>query len=99
MGETLYRFLLGEVRILRVRCKTCSTVIEVELAKVELTFSTDCCPVCHRPFQPARADAAELKHLAESLQRLNALSSTVEVELTFPEPDAVSEKVKGKKGK
>lgn len=86
MSEHLFRFLMHELKMVRVRCKSpgCGAVVEVPIEKLGENFSTGNCPICRNRMTPAREDANGFVQLARVFKWFESVSAEVEVEFTVP---------------
>lgn len=91
MSEKLLKFLLSELRTIRICCKgkrlngaECGAVFEFRLEHLSAAFPNKCeCPFCQTTFQAATAEHP-FRLLSESLERLAKLK-TLEVEFVMPD--------------
>lgn len=88
MSEKLLKFLLSELKIIRIVCKkdTCGAILELPLRQAGRRHQHFECPVCGTDF---RADASDkrnhLEELADAVKRLEgALNDRVGIELVLP---------------
>jgi hypothetical protein len=81
VSEKLFRFLLSELKTIRVICKNgvCGAIVEVPVDQAIKTFRNDQCPVCHKSFVPA-----SIMSLAIAIQELNQKKDEVDVEFVIP---------------
>jgi predicted Zn finger-like uncharacterized protein len=56
MSETLFRFLLSEMKTLRITCKNCKAAAEAPLEKLAARDAPMRCPVCGEYFTGPAAD-------------------------------------------
>jgi len=60
MSETVFKFLLSELDIIRVRHKVCNRVVEVKRTDLGATFAERKCPCCQTVlFGPAEENLFE----------------------------------------
>lgn len=92
MSEHLLKFLLTELKIIRVRCNRCHAVIEIQSQVLAQTFERNVCPACQRMFSPIRLPGGDVhpKELFAALQRAIDLSAQfydeIAVEFVLPQP-------------
>ncbi len=85
MSENLFRFLLSELGMIRVRCLHCKSVVEVATDQLKATFKGDHCPVCRHPLSGATESPFTL--LQEALTNFKANADRVEIEFALPSKD------------
>ncbi len=84
MSEQLLRFLLTELKTVRIRCQHCKAVVEVTLDRLDKILATGDCPFCQHTLTDAEAGRHQLKALAQAVRDLVALKDQVEVEFVLP---------------
>ena len=50
MGEHILKIGVGELTKIRLTCKNCGTVAEMELENIGVRFHNCQCPFCQRPY-------------------------------------------------
>jgi hypothetical protein len=99
MSDQVLKFVLSEISVARIRCKSdlCNGVIEIPLGKLSgAAKKLSCCPICSQQFQPAdgaafEADSARpllFKIFAEAVTQLNAMKDKFEIEFGLRAPEA-----------
>jgi hypothetical protein len=90
MSERLFRFLLTELDIVRIRCMNggCSGVIEMSVQSLQRPRKPLACPVCGLVFSAPHAQS--LEELGRALEAVKAAShlDKYEVQFVVPDPDA-----------
>ena len=90
MSEKLFRFLLHELGIVRIRCKACEGVVEVPIEKLGTQFKSIQCPLCRADLAWQNASLPPgynpLKELASVAKYFAAVKDRVEIEFTVPDP-------------
>lgn len=91
MSEKLFRFLVSEIKSMRVICKNkdCGTVLEIPLKKLEDGRGEIQCPVCKNWLQKGGINC-HLSDLAAALDRFSKLDY-VDVEFTLPDVSKTTE--------
>lgn len=88
MSETLLRFFLSELDVVRVICgtKDCGGVYEVPLARLEGDKNKPQCPLCYRPFTylADREQKSPLHALASAIATLRAHEAIAQVQFVLP---------------
>ena len=91
MSEKLLRFFLHEIKVIRLICQKCGSVLEVPIDLLEKdSFPGLDCLVCKQMFQPT--GDTSLKKLAEAYRSLVSTSRAMQVEFVIPEPTVVGPK-------
>lgn len=95
MSEKLLKFLLGELKTIRIHCQgahrngeKCGAIIEVAMDRLGETFKNCLCPFCYTPFQwrdQAGADHNLFHELAKVVENLRSIENCVQVEFVLPE--------------
>lgn len=90
MSEKLIKFLLSELKTVRVHCrhKGCGAIIEIPTADLGRKFGGGHCPICQQLLQ-LPGDNNGFIQLAEAVKNLTGAKSNVEVEFALPEKSAV----------
>jgi len=86
MSEHLFKFLLSELKTVRLHYKHpgCGAVIEVTADRLAKVFQEGDCPVCKLPLVPAVKGAGnDFGRLADVLRAFGA-SQDVDVEFVLP---------------
>lgn len=86
MSETLFKFLLSELKTVRVRCRHngCGAVVEIPTAELGHKFGNGHCPVCQQVLQ-LPGDNNGFIQLAEAVKNLTGAKSNVEIEFALPD--------------
>ena len=96
MSEKLFRFLLSELDIIRIRCVVgnCSGVIEMSVKNLKGTHKAIACPVCGTSFSSENPVTAPglLEELGNVLERVKAASQRDKFEIQFIVPEPASQK-------
>lgn len=92
MSEKLLRFLLSELKTVRVLCKdaACGAITEMPIGKLDamLRAKQCACPVCGRSFlSPPDVGQNYFAMLAIAIAGLAAIKSNVEVEFVLLDTD------------
>jgi hypothetical protein len=84
MSQKLFRFLIGELKSLRVICKHpgCGGIIEMPLSSVIGKNSPITCPLCDKPLQHQMPNN-HLAQLARSIEAI-AMAGIADVEFLLP---------------
>ena len=94
MSEKLLKFLLSELKIIRVRCQSqlCGAIIEVPAAKVAEMFKHLCCPICNANLLPERAVTGPnaFQQLAGAIDAFNKNANHIQIEFVIPEQDGAA---------
>ncbi len=90
MSEHLFRFLVGELKTLRIVCKRerCGAVTELSIAALAEKEDAIKCPGCGEPLQ--RALNPYLQDLAKALSKFP--TKEIDVELSLPVNDDVAQR-------
>ena len=94
MSEHLLRFLVSELKLVRVRCKgpTCGMTFEMPVKALVGRFPQSKCPLCGHMFQwKTVAEGDPLTDLAVAILRLAGDEDKVEVQFVLPESPADDE--------
>ena len=86
MSRELLSILLSELKVIRVRCKTCKSeaIIECPVEKIERTFEYGKCPICKQDLRTPTTDGRSyLVIFAKALEQL-ADDSAFEFEFILP---------------
>lgn len=85
MSETVLKFFLSELKVVRIHCKgpTCGAIIETDVAKLGAFFAKGVCPVCGAVVQPP--GNPNLEKLAQAIDGLSRQTDRLEVEFVLPE--------------
>lgn len=89
MSEHLLKILLTELRTVRIRCKSCGSVVEMPVENLATRFQGVACPLCRQMFIPpgSAADAKGVNpfvELAKAMDLLGHLAPLVEIEFSLP---------------
>lgn len=89
MSRKLFAFLLSELKTLRIVCKKCGSVIEMNLETTDLKKGLNC-PTCLHTELVSANDAANrslitLSSLVDAINGLNKSSKSYEVEFVLPD--------------
>jgi hypothetical protein len=88
MPEHLFRFLLSELKVVRLRCKEpgCGVVTDVDLATAG-GRRLEGCPICRHPFQNPPDGHTMYYSMSDMLRAMHsiALSDKVDVEFVLPQ--------------
>ena len=90
MSERLFKFLLTELKTVRLICPHCTGVIEVSVKELGKRFdSNPACPLCSKPFVtmepgPDKLSTA-LGRLADAILELQHDKRAVKVEFVLPD--------------
>ena len=89
MSEKLFRFLLNELKTIRVHCGHCSVTVEIEIDLLEQKFKTRSCPVCQEKFELDRVpnDYNPFRELAKVAEFFEAVKDQVTVEFTIQDKE------------
>jgi predicted RNA-binding Zn-ribbon protein involved in translation (DUF1610 family) len=89
MSETLFTFLLSEIKNLRISCQRkfngadCSGAVEVAVGHL---YKVHKCPVCGEDLVTGKESPTPLGVLAHAIENINNLDkSVVKVEIVLPE--------------
>jgi hypothetical protein len=98
MSEKLFKFLLSEITLLRLRCRNavCGGVSEMPIGKVGELLKRGHCPFCNQPFhdkadwlssfnQLTTGSMSAVAIFAECLKLLKAINDRVEIEFVLPD--------------
>jgi len=90
VSKKLLRFLLSELKTIRVRCKNdcCGVITEFVLERLNTPELTERCPCCHAEWQTADMSGRPqnaFERLAKALALLKRIEGKVEIELELPE--------------
>jgi hypothetical protein len=83
MSEKCFKFLLSELKNVRIRCHTCQAVVEIPIEQLHQRFSSGFCHVCQTSLQPPQSNG--FYHLAEAIRKLVPLEEIVTVEFMIPD--------------
>lgn len=85
MSETLFRFLVQEIKLLRIICKNprCGSVMEIPLARMADWHGVINCPACARAIQKGSDTDNYLANLAAVLLQLQK-ADYVDVGFSLP---------------
>lgn len=90
MGERILKILLSELRLIRLRCRTCQqeAVIEVSIRDLgsNRVLASGRCPFCQNVIRPPQA-TNPFELLAQALNGLDQLEKLVDVEFVVPLED------------
>jgi hypothetical protein len=87
MSEHLIRLFLNELRVVRIICNGCKTVIETDMAKLESLTAPIKCPGCPAFLgQQTGGQSNPLLTFAQSVSRLGRMKDNFQVEFAIPEP-------------
>jgi hypothetical protein len=82
MSETLFRFLLTELKTARVICRRCNGVLEVAIEQVGSAFAIRC-PLCNKEFRMAH-QPNPVAEFGKAVQGLKAMAELLELEFALP---------------
>lgn len=88
MGETIFKVLLGELKVVRLTCRHCNVAIEMSLDKLERAFSGDhggdpgSCPYCGGKVLDDDRVLGDLAKAVNAAQKLSNLTC----EFVLPDP-------------
>jgi hypothetical protein len=87
MSEKLFRFLLNELKTVRVRCGRCNVTLEVDTELLPKKFYRRTCPLCQSEYNiPHLPDDYNPFHdLAKLLRFFNEAKDQVTMEFTLPD--------------
>src|SRR5437762_2263433 len=91
MSETIFKFLLSELRTIRIFCqnKSCGVVVEMPVS----TLASDPphehtkCKHCGQLFNPTKKDDYALVNFAKAVEAVKALEEIVQIEFVLPVND------------
>lgn len=88
MSERLLKFLLGELKIVRLVCQKagCGAVVEVSVERLAVALQAGQCPVCRAAYVGVGQES--LIALARALHDVTLLRDTVQVEFVLPDREA-----------
>jgi hypothetical protein len=92
MPEKLLKFLLDELQIIRVTCKSpvCGATVETTIKKAQEAFPCKC-PVCGKDYVDG-AITSPVSKLAAVLVQLAAMKKEVRIEFVLPDLAPIAEK-------
>lgn len=83
MSEKLFRFLLSELKTIRIICKGCHGIIELPPGKIAHQLAAVQCPLCRVSF--GHSENYQLAKLAEAIHELSKPDAPVTVEFLIPD--------------
>jgi hypothetical protein len=94
MSERMFRFLLSELKIIRLVCKSpgCNKVTEVrleDLAPPGMLRKFIKCPFCEADYDPLSNGESAIHKFAAAAKLLQSMSKIVEIEFSIPDLDKV----------
>ncbi len=86
MSETVLKFLVSELRIVRIICQNnkCAAVVETTVDDLDRYFRGWCCPLCKEPFRHDDLGNNFLTELQNALRGLKKIQDKVQVEFVLP---------------
>lgn len=86
MSELILRILLSEIKTVRVICRSCGAIVEVEVADIPRRFENGACPFCQVCFKTLSLPESDvLGNFAKALQKLIEVDSKLGVEIVLPQ--------------
>lgn len=89
MPHTTLRFLLSELRTIRLKCLACRTnaAIEMPIAKLD-RIEGFCCPICKESFDANRDGKDYLAMLQDAVSGLQNAAKKLQIEFVLPVEEA-----------
>lgn len=87
MSEKLFRFLMDELKTVRVHCKACGGTVELEITKLDSRFLANHCPLCNVDLEWSKAphDYNPFKELGKLARYFQGIKDKAQVEFTLPD--------------
>ncbi len=96
MSEKLFKFLLSEITLIRLRCKFCGGVSEMSIERLGDLLKAGKCPFCPQQFhdkqdwlssftQATSTSTSAVAVFAECLKLLKIINDRVEIEFSLPD--------------
>lgn len=91
MSERLFKFLLSELKLIRIRCKyeSCNAVVELPISDLETMPEIANCPVCKRailPYPELPKDLVRFSDFARAVRVLGNPKNPADIEFVLPDP-------------
>lgn len=85
MSERLFKFLLSELSLVRIRCQSseCRGIVEVPIEELGIKYHSGRCPLCNQVLQAPGQN--HLVALANAMQALAKQKDHVQVEFVLPD--------------
>ncbi len=93
MSETIVRYLLSELKIVRVICKSCNAILEVEVESLRDVLNLDRrtntfhCKLCNAELFSSAYSSDLLTAFARTLSEFDKITEKLEIGLVFPAND------------
>ena len=90
MSERLFKFLLSELKTIRVHCQVpgCGVVIEVPVDQLDQKFGTMRCPVCQQQlYAPTERGENPFVSLASAMRLFRSDATRAQIEFVLPDGD------------
>ena len=90
MSETVLKFAVDEVTVIRVVCRHCGVATEAPLGQFGQVLTDGDCPTCKKSLLPTNANGRQtlLKELEDALKRLAGVKNDARVEFVLPAKSA-----------
>jgi hypothetical protein len=89
MSRKLLAFLLSELTVVRIQCKSCNKIIELKPEELAQQFSSGYCPLCEKPMTVERLDKNPFCQLANAVESFKRHAKFVDVEFVLEDKESV----------